>query len=218
MEPAQDEAEPFDLVDRDGRPLGLQKPRALVHRDGDWHRSLHIWVWASIASEPHLVFQRRSAQKDTHPGKLDVAVTGHLRAGESVEAALREAKEEIGLRLSLDDVLRIGRRRRSDRTRPGVVDNEVQDIFLALSPAEIASLRPSPAEVTGLVALSLSAASKVLCDGGEAMGLLLGGGPPSPEAIRHEDFVPSQDGYYAKALASVSAAILGGRERAWEIA
>jgi 8-oxo-dGTP pyrophosphatase MutT (NUDIX family) len=29
--------------------------------------------------------------------RLDVAVTGHVRAGESIEATLREAEEEIGL-------------------------------------------------------------------------------------------------------------------------
>src|SRR4051812_30424750 len=37
-------SELFDLYDADGAPLGLRKERALVHRDGDWHRSLHLWV------------------------------------------------------------------------------------------------------------------------------------------------------------------------------
>jgi 8-oxo-dGTP pyrophosphatase MutT (NUDIX family) len=44
-----------------------------------------------------VLFQRRSAAKDTWPGAIDVAVTGHYRAGESLAEALREAEEEIGL-------------------------------------------------------------------------------------------------------------------------
>ena len=35
--------------------------------------------------------------KDTWPGALDVAVGGHLRAGETLAEAVREAEEEIGL-------------------------------------------------------------------------------------------------------------------------
>jgi 8-oxo-dGTP pyrophosphatase MutT (NUDIX family) len=94
---AQDEGELFDLYTREGAPLGIAKPRGLVHRDGDWHRSVHIWVWGVLDGAPHLVFQRRSPGKDTYPGALDVAVTGHARAGEPLEATLREAEEEIGL-------------------------------------------------------------------------------------------------------------------------
>ena len=111
---AQDEGELFDLYTREGAPLGTRKPRAAVHRDGDWHRSVHIWVWGLLDGAPHLVFQRRSAGKDTWPGALDVAVTGHARAGEPLEATLREADEEIGLLVCLADLARLGLSVRSD--------------------------------------------------------------------------------------------------------
>ena len=47
---AQDPAELFDVVRADGTPTGEVKPRAAVHRDGDWHRAVHVWV-AGIDAE-----------------------------------------------------------------------------------------------------------------------------------------------------------------------
>src|SRR3954469_2867720 len=97
---AQNPDELFDLYTSEGEPLGRTKARALVHRDGDWHRSVHVWVVLQSAAGPCVLFQRRSTAKDTWPGVLDVAVAGHLRAGETVDDALREAEEEIGLSLA----------------------------------------------------------------------------------------------------------------------
>ena len=89
--------ERFDLYDENGIPLGIAKSRGAVHRDGDWHRSLHLWVWGiGEDSAPFVIFQRRSMTKDTWPGALDVAVGGHFRSGESLAETLREAEEEIG--------------------------------------------------------------------------------------------------------------------------
>jgi isopentenyldiphosphate isomerase len=215
VEPAQDEGELFDLYDAEGRPLGKSKPRALVHRDGDWHRSLHIWVWGEAFGDISLVLQRRSAGKDTHPRKLDVAVTGHLRAGESIADALREAEEEIGLAVRPEDLVRLGLRRRVDRSRPGLVDNELQDIFCAARPVDVAALRPSEAELEAIVTVPLAAAERVLRDAGEAPGRRLAGGALVDEVVRGSELVPAPDGYYAKAFASVAAVIGGGRPAEW---
>ncbi len=217
---AQDEGELFDLYTREGAPLGIRKPRAAVHRDGDWHRSVHIWVWGTLDGAPHLVFQRRARGKDTWPGALDVAVTGHARAGESIEATLREAEEEIGLVVRLGEVVRLGLRRREDR-RPGVRDNELQEIFARAAPTEIAALTPSPAELESIVALPFAEANRVLVGGGEVMGkrLCQEGGKARliAERVSGGDFVPAPDGYYAKALGSLAILLSGGIPTAWEM-
>jgi isopentenyldiphosphate isomerase len=219
---AQNEGELFDLYTREGVPLGVRKARAAVHRDGDWHRSVHIWVWGLVDGVPHLVLQRRSAGKDTWPGALDVAVTGHARAGEPLEATLREAEEEIGLPVRLEEVVRFGLRRRADRrARPGAADNELQDIFARVLPAPIAELEPCPVELDGILAIPLASAAAVLDGGGEAQGLGLvregGAARLVPEIVRGGELVPAPDGYYAKAIASLAVVIAGGTPAAWEI-
>ncbi len=80
----------------------LKKPRALVHRDGDFHRSVHVWL-----VDPHrqLLLQQRSASKDTHPCLLDVSCAGHITGDDAVlDTAVRELYEELGVRVDAESV------------------------------------------------------------------------------------------------------------------
>src|SRR5919198_904128 len=81
----------FDLYDAAGHALDRAKARDAVHRDGDWHRSAHIWIYTSAG---RLLFQRRAPDKDTWPSRLDASVGGHYRAGEGLAGVVREADEE----------------------------------------------------------------------------------------------------------------------------
>lgn len=62
--PASAQEERFDVLHEDGTPKGFSKARSLVHRDGDWHRSTHIWI---LSSDGEVLVQRRAAGKDTFP-------------------------------------------------------------------------------------------------------------------------------------------------------
>ena len=76
-------AEYFDLLSPTGEPLGITKERNAVHRDGDWHPSVHIFV----VRGDRVLLQRRKWDKESFPGKLDLACTGHVDAGENYLAA-----------------------------------------------------------------------------------------------------------------------------------
>jgi len=219
--PAQDPTELFDLVDVEGRPLGRQKPRALVHRDGDWHRSLHLWVVlaADAARRPELLLQRRSLAKDTQPGAVDLAVAGHLRAGEQVEDALREAKEEIGLVVGPGDVARLGVRRRVF-DEPPILDREIQEVFFTVSRRALPSFVPDPDEVAALLTVPLAGAL-ALCrgDAGEvdARELQAGEAAPRDVVLRGADLLRDRDGYFAVALRSIAARVEGRPQSPWDL-
>src|SRR5918992_5130264 len=123
---AQDPRELFDVVRADGLPLGIRKARAEVHRDGDWHRSVHVWVAGRDDGGPFLLCQRRGLGKDTWPGKLDATVGGHLRAGEDLDEALREVEEEIGVAVGRADLRPLGERLCASEAEPGILDRELQ--------------------------------------------------------------------------------------------
>ena len=215
--PGDDPTELFDLVDPDGHPLGVSKPRGLVHRDGDWHRSVHIWV---VLEDGAILFQRRSLTKDTHPGKVDVSVAGHLRAGEALVDALREADEEIGLVVRLEDVVRLGVRRRVDARPPSHVDREVQDVFLVRTGRPLESLRPDPDEVLGLLAVPLNeAVSLVNHDVEAALGRELRAGSPAVRDVTlgMGELLPDPDGYFALALASIAKVVRGELAEEWTL-
>ncbi len=85
----------FDVVDPEGKVIG-RAPRKLCHSGpGLLHPVVHLQI---LNSEDRIFLQKRSMTKEIQPGKWDTAVGGHVRSGETVEAALRrEAAEELGL-------------------------------------------------------------------------------------------------------------------------
>lgn len=215
--PGDDPTELFDLCDRDGNLVGKTKARGLVHRDGDWHRSLHIWV-VLFGETPGVLFQRRSPTKDTHPSKVDVSVAGHLRAGETVDDALREAQEEIGLRVRREDVVTLGTRRRTDDRPPLHRDREVQHIFLTRSERTLESLRPDPHEVTGLLLVPLPATLALVR--GEvtevrASELRQGEKAATGATLTRDELVPDPDDYFRVALESIAVHLAGKQEAPW---
>lgn len=90
------EEERFDLVDEDCRLVGSTKPRSEVHRDGDWHQAVHVWVL--FHDTWRVVMQRRCKHKDSWPLMWDISAAGHVTAGGvPLETAKRELAEELGL-------------------------------------------------------------------------------------------------------------------------
>lgn len=59
----------FDLLDENGNKTGNIKLRSEVHRDGDWHKAVHIWI---INDEGEILLQRRCATKESYPNMLDI--------------------------------------------------------------------------------------------------------------------------------------------------
>lgn len=116
----------FDVLDEKGLPTGQSKRRAEVHRDGDWHRSFHLWI---IKEGRYVLFQRRARNKDIEPFKLDVSVGGHFRSGETLPDVLREAKEEVGLVLRPSDVEYV-ETRQAVRQYSHALDREFQEVYV----------------------------------------------------------------------------------------
>lgn len=119
--------ERLEVLDDAGDPTGVLKPRHAVHRDGDWHRSFHLWI---VKDRRQVLLQRRSSSKDLEPNKCDVSVGGHFAPGEGSGGVLREAEEEIGLTLHISELHSMGTRK-SERFYPGATDREFQEVYVA---------------------------------------------------------------------------------------
>eukprot|EP01018_Ginkgo_biloba_P007156 Gb_18279 [translate_table: standard] len=88
----------LDVVTKTGQQTGISKPRGLVHKDGDYHRAVHVWIYAENTGE--LLLQRRAECKDSWPGQWDISSAGHISAGDtSLVTARRELQEELGMTL-----------------------------------------------------------------------------------------------------------------------
>ncbi len=87
----------FDVVNERDEVVG-QNTRREVHRLGLLHRAVHVLVFNARGE---IFLQLRSAKKDRHPSVWDSSASGHVDSGEDYDTtAVREAREEIGLKLS----------------------------------------------------------------------------------------------------------------------
>lgn len=100
----------FDILNEDGKKTGEVKERSLVHKDGDLHGTVHIWLLRKNNKGTFdLLLQKRSKDKDSFPGCYDISSAGHVVSGDDFkESAFRELYEELGIKASDDELKFIG--------------------------------------------------------------------------------------------------------------
>ena len=118
----------FDILDENGNKTGKTKLRSEVHRDGDWHKAVHIWI---INDKGDILLQRRCATKDSNPNMLDISSAGHLSAGDSsLDGAIRELKEELNLDVKPNELQFIKTLKRSSKYTSTFLNNEFDDLYI----------------------------------------------------------------------------------------
>jgi len=140
----------IDIIDKKtGQRTGTRKAKSEIHKNGDWHRTVHIWI---INSREEVLLQRRSEKMENYPNYWDISVAGHISSGEnSTTAALREIKEEIGLDLSVTKLKMIGEVSYQLVLNNGTyLDNERSDIYLVKIDLDIDKLKLQKDEIKGL--------------------------------------------------------------------
>ncbi len=214
MQLAQDPHEQFDVVTEQGEPTGIVKTRAEVHRDGDWHRAIHVWFYGVDAHGGFLLMNQRGRFKDTWPLALDATVGGHLGAGETIEDAFREVREEIGVNIDPVRFEHLFRRARSsDGLVPGVLDRELQEIYLVRDDRPFTAYAPHPAELEGLVKVAVAAAGplfrgEVASVNGEMLSA--GDGVVRPHTLTTEQLlVRGADTYFIDVISAIEQRLRG---------
>ncbi|KAL9242107.1 hypothetical protein vseg_016141 [Gypsophila vaccaria] len=161
MSAAMDEVnqeEYFDVLTKTGQKTGFRKPRGEVHRDGEYHRAVHVWIYCESTNE--LLLQKRSDCKDSWPGQWDISSAGHISAGDSsLITARRELHEELGVNLPenafellfvflQECVINDGK----------FINNEFNDVYL------VTTVTPIPQEAFTLQETEVSAVKYISCE------------------------------------------------------
>ncbi|KAG7590750.1 Peptidase family M49 [Arabidopsis suecica] len=147
--------EHFDVLTKSGEKTGVTKPRGEVHRDGDYHRAVHVWIFVETSQQ--LLLQLRSDDKDSWPGQWDISSAGHISAGDpSLISAQRELQEELGVKLPKDAFEKIFVFLQECVTNDGkFINNEFNDVYL------VTILHPIPLEAFTLQKEEVSAVKYV---------------------------------------------------------
>lgn len=136
----------FDVLDENGNKTGKTKLRSEVHRDGDWHKAVHIWI---INNNGDILLQRRCPTKDSHPNMLDISSAGHLSAGDdSLTGAIRELKEELNLDVSPNELQFIKTLKRSSKYTETFINNEFDDLYILRTNKKIEEMQFQKEEIS----------------------------------------------------------------------
>ncbi|KAL1205596.1 Nudix hydrolase 3 [Cardamine amara subsp. amara] len=143
--------EHFDVLTKSGEKTGVSKPRGEIHRDGDYHRAVHVWIF--VESTQQLLLQLRSDNKDSWPGQWDISSAGHISAGDpSIISAHRELEEELGVKLPKEAFEKIFVFLQECVINDGkFINNEFNDVYL------VTILHPIPLEAFTLQKEEVSA-------------------------------------------------------------
>jgi len=102
--PESIQRELLEVVDENCEPFGIL-PRGEVHVRGLYHKSVHIFIFNS---KGEIYLQRRSLDREEFPGLWSSSASGHVSPGEpTIYSAQRELKEELGIKVKLEEVLRV---------------------------------------------------------------------------------------------------------------
>ncbi len=126
----------LNLIDDDHHMLPQAKPRCLVHRDGDLHPAVHVWIVMKKDMGVYVLLQKRSDKKKIHPECYDVSAAGHVPQSEEFRiAAVRETEEELGLKISEHDLDFLGFHK-SSYSCGEICDNEIRAVYLYRKPID----------------------------------------------------------------------------------
>lgn len=153
----------LDIVDRNGEPTGEQIDRETAHKNGIRHRTSHLWVArinkkhseTATLSDVQLLLQKRSDNKDSHPGKLDISSAGHIPAGTGYEtSAVRELKEELGIDAKEEELHYCGKRRKEYKKKfhdSVFWDNQVSNVYVIMRDIEAEDVKYQLSELSGVM-------------------------------------------------------------------
>lgn len=142
----------IDIVTEFGKLTGRKTLKSDIHAKGYYHNTAHIWFYTK---DGNILLSQRAASKSICPLLWDVSVAGHVDAGELIiHAAIRETKEEIGLKLAPNDLKKIGVFKSFQSYPSGIKDNEFHHTYIAELKVALSELIPQDEEVEALKLVS----------------------------------------------------------------
>lgn len=137
----------LDVLDCNGNKLNIVKDKKEIYKDGDFHRSVHIWI---MNSNNELLVQKRNPKKETYPNLWAISVAGHVRSGEeSTQAALRELKEELGQKIDKDDLKYLFTLKREQELKNGYL-RVIDDVYLVYLDIDVENTKLQFSELTDI--------------------------------------------------------------------
>jgi len=86
----------WDILDKDGNKTGKTIERGKPLKAWEFHLVIHVWI---LNGDGKFLISRRSPDKYPNPGAWSPTAGSAVTGEDSLSAALRETKEELGITL-----------------------------------------------------------------------------------------------------------------------
>lgn len=135
----------IDIYDENGNNTGKSILKSIAHKEGIWHSAIHILIVSN--DKKKTLFQKRNAIKKLYPNTWDIAVGGHISAGEeAITSAKRELEEELGLdssKYNLEYIKTV----KEELNNGGLISKEFVTIFIIYADIDINDITLQEEEV-----------------------------------------------------------------------
>jgi isopentenyldiphosphate isomerase len=194
------ETELIKIFDDNGTAIGVTT-REEVHKKGYWHETFHCWFTSKEAGVDYLFFQLRSDAKKDYPNLLDITAAGHILANETVNEGIREVKEELGIDVTLDELISLGVIKYCV-VNGDMIDKELAHVYLYDCRVTMDQFKVQQEEVSGVVKIEMDNFYKLFI--GEVKEIRVEGFEIDKDGKRvlisknvsKNDFVPHEESYY----------------------
>jgi len=138
----------YPVVNEKDVVMFYARDKTELHSNNCKHRAIHIFIETFGRG---FVIQLKGKNSE-NAGKWSSAVSGHVERGESYEeAAIREAKEELGLEINEKELIKIVKTDPCKET-----NNEFVVLFTYLMNKNIEHIKPDPNEVENVLITPLA--------------------------------------------------------------
>lgn len=135
----------LDVLKENGEFTNEIESRKVCHEKGLWHKAVIVFILSK--DNKKILLQQRSAEKKLWPNLWDIAVCGHVLANElGYNTVIREAKEELNIELTKNDLEYIGTTTSQDKKGP-IINNHYNEHFVVHKDIKVEDIKLQEEEV-----------------------------------------------------------------------
>lgn len=157
-------AQLYEAYDSTGNKIGKNLTRHELQLQQLWQLVVHVWI---VDEQNNLLVQQRSHTTTTFNDLWDISVGGTVDLGEDSDAtAVRETKEELGLSITKDKLIYLGRVKMSPKPiSPDFMERDLSDEYLLRLPhIAFADLKLQAEEVQAVDTMPLTELRRITQD------------------------------------------------------
>lgn len=143
----------WDILDENGNTTGRTIIRGEKLKAEEYHLVVHIWI---INSKGEILIQKRPEHLKFAPGVWATTGGSAIQGEDSITAACRETKEELGIEIDMSSILGPLTHKRKD---------DFTDIWIVKQDIELANIILQKEEVSDVKWVSTKELKQMICEG-----------------------------------------------------